>query len=326
MSNNEHNIENMNFDTFINAVGSEIEEAQVRLIVAANAQMLFHYWKVGNYILYYQNLHGWGSKTIKKLAKAIRFNYPKKKGYSVRNLAYMCQFARSYPLSTLQNLIQTDARLIVPSVQKITDEVQNLNNALFMQEPLAQIQSSDNKEVVIMQDPLAQIQNVNQTVSAIFQIDKVCFVCTGNACRSPFAECVTKELLKSKGIQGVEVCSRGTLNWGNNPRDTAMADVAREMGYSLSGTTTPITRENLQEADLIVVFEPAHRNAVTKVLDYEYWNRIVLFNTLAFGTDDAVEDPNFQTASVYRRVAEHIETGCMNIISAWEQHPPHSSK
>lgn len=32
MSNNEHNIENMNFDTFINAVGSEIEEAQVRLI------------------------------------------------------------------------------------------------------------------------------------------------------------------------------------------------------------------------------------------------------------------------------------------------------
>ena len=24
---------------------------------------------------------------------------------------------------------------------------------------------------------------------------KICFVCTGNACRSPFAECVTKKLL-----------------------------------------------------------------------------------------------------------------------------------
>ena len=53
MSNNGHNIEKANFDAFINAVGSEIQQAQVRLIVAANAQMLFHYWKMGNYILYH---------------------------------------------------------------------------------------------------------------------------------------------------------------------------------------------------------------------------------------------------------------------------------
>ena len=53
MSNKESNIEKTNFDAFIQAVGSEIEQAQVRLIVAANAQMLFHYWKIGNYILYF---------------------------------------------------------------------------------------------------------------------------------------------------------------------------------------------------------------------------------------------------------------------------------
>ena len=63
MSNKESNIEKTNFDAFIQAVGSEIEQAQVRLIVAANAQMLFHYWKVGNYILYHQQLHGWEAKS-----------------------------------------------------------------------------------------------------------------------------------------------------------------------------------------------------------------------------------------------------------------------
>ena len=78
MINNGHNIEKTNFDAFINAVGSEIQQAQVRLITAANAQMLFHYWKMGNYILYHQQLHGWGSKTIKQLAKAIRLNFPEK--------------------------------------------------------------------------------------------------------------------------------------------------------------------------------------------------------------------------------------------------------
>jgi len=151
-NNKEHHIERTNFDAFVHAVGSEIEQAQVRLITAANAQMLFHYWKMGNYILYHQNLQGWGSKIIKQLAKAIRFNYPEKKGYSERNLTYMCQFARSYPLNVLRSFIDTDARLSVPSIQNVTDEVLKLNNGQFTQEPLA------------------QIQNVAKTVSAIYRI------------------------------------------------------------------------------------------------------------------------------------------------------------
>ena len=188
MSNNDNNIEKRSFEAFVNAIGSEIEQAQVRLISAANAQMLFHYWKMGNYILYHQNRQGWGGKVIKRLAQAIRFNYPEKKGYSERNLAYMCQFARSYPLGALRSFIETDAKLLTPSVQKITDELQSLNNMTFtqeslaqiqssdnkeiaiVQEPLAQIQSSDNKEIAIVQEPLAQIQDVAQTVAAAYQI------------------------------------------------------------------------------------------------------------------------------------------------------------
>ena len=48
MNNKESNIEKTDLNAFIHAVGSEIEQAQVRMIVAANAQMLFHYWKMGN--------------------------------------------------------------------------------------------------------------------------------------------------------------------------------------------------------------------------------------------------------------------------------------
>ena len=157
-------------DAFVHAVGSEIEQAQVRLITAANAQMLFHYWKIGNYILYHQNLQGWGSKIIKQLAKAIRFNYPEKKGYSERNLTYMCQFARSYPLNVLRSFIDTDARLSVPSIQNVTDEVLKLNNGQFTQELTAQIQSTDSQLLEFTQEPLAQIQNVAKTVSAIYRI------------------------------------------------------------------------------------------------------------------------------------------------------------
>lgn len=169
-SDNNHNIDKRNFDAFVHAVGSEIEQAQVRLITAANAQMLFHYWKMGNYILYQQNLYGWGGKIINKLAQAIRFNYPEKKGYSVRNLSYMCQFAKAYPLSVLRKLIETDTKSTITSVQNITESVQELNNTVFTQEPLAQIQPTDNKETTIMQEPLAQIPDVTGTISRICQI------------------------------------------------------------------------------------------------------------------------------------------------------------
>ena len=170
-NNKEHHIERTNFDAFVHAVGSEIEQAQVRLITAANAQMLFHYWKMGNYILYHQNLQGWGSKIIKQLAKAIRFNYPEKKGYSERNLTYMCQFARSYPLNVLRSFIDTDARLSVPSIQNVTDEVLKLNNGQFTQELTAQIQSVDCQSLEFTQEAPAQIQDVEKTVSAIYRME-----------------------------------------------------------------------------------------------------------------------------------------------------------
>ena len=170
-SNDNNNIEKRSFEAFVSAIGSEIEQAQVRLISAANAQMLFHYWKMGNYILYHQNRQGWGGKVIKKLAQAIRFNYPEKKGYSERNLTYMCQFARSYPLNVLRSFIDTDARLSLPNIQNVTDEVLKLNNGQFTQELTAQIQSADFQGFEFTQEVPAQIQNVAKTVSAIYRTD-----------------------------------------------------------------------------------------------------------------------------------------------------------
>ena len=170
MNNKESNIEKTDLNAFIHAVGSEIEQAQVRLIVAANAQMLFHYWKVGNYILYHQQQHGWGSKIIKQLAKAIRFNYPEKKGYSERNLTYMCQFARTYPLSVLRSFIDTDVRLSVPNIQNVTNEVLKLNDKQFTQELTAQMQSTDCQSLEFTQEAPAQIQDVEKTVSAIYRM------------------------------------------------------------------------------------------------------------------------------------------------------------
>lgn len=147
---------------------------------------------------------------------------------------------------------------------------------------------------------------------------KICFVCTGNACRSPFAECVMKKQLADVGMDSFEVYSIGTLNWGKNPRDATMVAVAKELGYELGGTTMVMTHERLMEADVIIVFDEHHRNAITRVLDYSHWDRIVLFNKIAFDEDGNVADPHFQTETVYRNVAEHIEKGCRRLVEKFK--------
>ena len=151
---------------------------------------------------------------------------------------------------------------------------------------------------------------------------EICFVCTGNGCRSPVAEWVTKELLADAVMSCSEVFSLGKLDWGENPRDVAMVDVAKELGYELSGTTMVMTREKLMAADAIIVFDERHRDAITRVLDYSHWNRIVLFNKIALDEDGNVEDPHYQTAAVYRRVAKHIENGCKRLVEQWKLQPP----
>ena len=71
-------------------IKSEIRAAQYRATVHVNAEMLLLYYDIGTVI----NDHkSWGNKFINNLASDIRLAFPKSKGYSVRNLNYMAEFA-----------------------------------------------------------------------------------------------------------------------------------------------------------------------------------------------------------------------------------------
>ncbi|MDR3185120.1 MAG: PDDEXK nuclease domain-containing protein [Prevotellaceae bacterium] len=148
------------FNDFIRAIGLEIEQAQVKLISAANAQMLLHYWKIGHFILLHQKKLGWGGKIIERISNAIREIYPEKKGYSPRNLKYMCQFAKQYSLNTISQLIVADKELEAPSVAKVLLAAKTLNDFEFGQQVVAQIQIPDLNENIIAQQPAAQIEQI----------------------------------------------------------------------------------------------------------------------------------------------------------------------
>ena len=153
----------------VRAIGSDLEQTQVRVIASANADMLFHYWKVGHFILYLQKKEGWGSKVIDNLSKAIRSQYPDKKGYSARNLIYMCQFAKAYPMEILIEMGKVEKLLNSPSVDNVLQLTNELNQ--FTQQSVALIQNSDVQENIITQQPVAQLCEVSEALSAIYHSD-----------------------------------------------------------------------------------------------------------------------------------------------------------
>jgi len=153
----------------VRAIGSDLEQTQVRVIASANADMLFHYWKVGHFILYLQKKEGWGSKVIDNLSKAIRSKYPEKKGYSRRNIFYMCQFASAYSLEVLKEINKVDGLLTTPTVENVLSLTNELNQ--IVQQPVALIQASDNQSDIITQEPVAQLGKVSETLSAIYHCD-----------------------------------------------------------------------------------------------------------------------------------------------------------
>ena len=159
------------FRPIVQAIGSDLMQTQVRIASAANADMLFHYWKVGTYILYLQEREGWGSKVIERLSQVIRSEYPDKKGYSARNLVYMCHFAKAYSTEAFRALISVEKRLKQPSVELVRQVTGELNE--ITQEPLAQLQNIDSKGNTIVQEPLAQIQSIAETLLNALQIDLI---------------------------------------------------------------------------------------------------------------------------------------------------------
>ena len=169
MSQEINKAEKQDLSLVVQAIGTDLEHTQVRVVASANADMLFHYWKVGHFILYLQKKEGWGSKVIDNLSKAIRSKYPDKKGYSRRNIFYMCQFASAYPLEVLKEMDRIDSLLTTPTVEKVLSLTNELNQ--IVQQPVALIQATENQSNTIMQQPVAQLEEVTETLSAIYHCD-----------------------------------------------------------------------------------------------------------------------------------------------------------
>ncbi|MBN1895470.1 low molecular weight protein arginine phosphatase [bacterium] len=132
-------------------------------------------------------------------------------------------------------------------------------------------------------------------------------MCTGNICRSPFAEAVLKSLVADDAGCGITVESAGIGGFeGNSPTDLALI-AAAEQGLRMEDhLSRPLTKERLGRADLILTMEKAQRNWIVRTWPESGAKTHMLKNYGKSGPEEDIEDPIGMDLDYYRACFQEI--------------------
>lgn len=109
---------------FISKIKNRYQSAQLKAASIVNTEMIQFYWQLGIDILEKQQNSVWGSKFLDQLSIDLQKEFAGAKGFSVRNLKFMRQFAELYPDSIRkQPVSQLPWGNIIRLMQKVKDKI-----------------------------------------------------------------------------------------------------------------------------------------------------------------------------------------------------------
>ncbi len=123
---------------------------------------------------------------------------------------------------------------------------------------------------------------------------EICFVCTGNTCRSVMAERIAKKMAKVKKIKDVKFSSAGLYAKGENISENAAATL-KKLGYD-GRNRKSIKLKNIKDNVLYVAVTNDHKRLIDS-------KKCLSFQDLA----GQVSDPYGQDMQTYEMCAKQIE-------------------
>ncbi|NGO13186.1 low molecular weight phosphotyrosine protein phosphatase [Streptomyces sp. HC44] len=170
---------------------------------------------------------------------------------------------------------------------------------------------------------------------------RVCFVCTGNICRSPMAESVFRARVAEAGLDGlVEVDSAGTGGWhegdGADPRTVS---VLVTNGYESDHTARQFRASWFSRLDLVIALDSSHLHALRRLAPTsEDAKKVQLLRSYArpspdhtstsalhapsegVGDDLDVPDPYYGGMDGFEECLEMVEVASVGLLAAVQKH------
>ncbi|MFH8802826.1 low molecular weight protein-tyrosine-phosphatase [Streptomyces sp. NPDC017936] len=170
---------------------------------------------------------------------------------------------------------------------------------------------------------------------------RVCFVCTGNICRSPMAESVFRARVAEAGLDGlVEVDSAGTGDWhAGESADPRAVSVLEENGYAVAHTARVFERSWFEHLDLVIALDSGHLRALRRLAPTdEDARKVRLLRSYAppspgrpssraahapagpAGDDLDVPDPYYGSRDGFEECLEMVEEASDGLLAAVREH------
>lgn len=147
----------------------------------------------------------------------------------------------------------------------------------------------------------------------------VLFICLGNICRSPLAEGVFRGLVREAGLEDhIVIDSAGTSDCHEgNPADPRTIEVARRRGVELTSRSRPITAEDVESFDYLIVMDHSNERDVRRLAaSVRPDARIHLLREFDPETDGDLEvpDPYYGGEDGFVLVQELVERACAGLL------------
>lgn len=143
----------------------------------------------------------------------------------------------------------------------------------------------------------------------------LCFVCTGNICRSPSAALIVRAHLEAEGLgDRVEVSSAGIGGWhAGDDIDPRARKVLERRGYGVEHVAAQVADEHL-DADLLVALDEGHARALRAMVADPARVRLLRSFDPAAGDEADVPDPYYGGIGGFEEIADMIEAATPGLL------------
>jgi protein-tyrosine-phosphatase len=151
------------------------------------------------------------------------------------------------------------------------------------------------------------------------RIKTILVVCKGNVCRSPLAEAYLRHRLFQRGLD-VTIFSAGLETSLGKPAHSFAQVVGKSAGIPLDKhATTPLLKEHVDRADLIVAMEHAHSYRIRKLYPHCQGKTFLLrqFSKVhgVYQQEVEIADPYSGTLSEFEECFAIIAESCDQLIN-----------
>ncbi|MEU9994659.1 low molecular weight protein-tyrosine-phosphatase [Streptomyces sp. NPDC050848] len=149
---------------------------------------------------------------------------------------------------------------------------------------------------------------------------RVCFVCTGNICRSPMAESVFRARVEEAGLADtVEVDSAGTGGWHEgDAADPRTVAVLEDHGYTSGHSARQFRASWFPALDLVVALDEGHLRALRRLAPTpEDAAKVRLLRSYDPAAEDLdVPDPYYGGTDGFEECLEMVEAASEGLLAA----------